>query len=276
MHSKTPFADPLWLTRGLSPYYNESHKRLQKEVRDYVDTHITPNCDEWESNGVVPEEAHKRHAELGYVAVAVFPLARDHLNGQRLPGDVPAQEWDAFHDLIVIDELARCGYLGIVWALGCGNSIGSPPLVQFGNEEQQRRFLPEILTGKTRFCLAVTEPDAGSDVAGITTTAERRGDKYIVNGAKKWITNGLFADYCTAAVRTGGDGVSGVSALIIPLKAPGVTCKKIDNSGVLASGSTFIEFDEVEVPVTNLLGQENKGFPIIMNSKTSHRSYSPI
>lgn len=79
---------------------------------------------------------------------------------------------------------------------------------------------------------------AGSDVAGITTTAERRGDKYIVNGAKKWITNGIFADYCTAAVRTGGDGASGVSALIIPLKALGVTCKKIENSGVHASGTS--------------------------------------
>lgn len=77
---------------------------------------------------------------------------------------------------------------------------------------------------------------AGSDVAGLTTTATRHGDKYIVNGAKKWITNGLFADYCTAAVRTGGPGAKGVSALIIPLKAPGVTCRKIENSGVAASG----------------------------------------
>jgi alkylation response protein AidB-like acyl-CoA dehydrogenase len=77
---------------------------------------------------------------------------------------------------------------------------------------------------------------AGSDVAGITTTAERKGDVYIVNGAKKWITNGIFADYCTAAVRTGGEGTQGISALIIPMKAPGVTCRKIENSGVHASG----------------------------------------
>jgi len=97
--------------------------------------------------------------------------------------------------------------------------------------------------------------------------AERNGDVYIVNGAKKWITNGIFADYCTAAVRTGGEGIQGISALIIPLKAPGVTCKKIENSGVHASGSTYIEFDQVEVPVANLLGMENKGFPVIMHSK---------
>ncbi|KAM0426423.1 hypothetical protein ACHAPT_008470 [Fusarium lateritium] len=266
-----PFADPLWLTRGESPYYGESHRRLQKEVRAYVDEHISPFCDEWERKGAVPQEAQQRHAQLGYTAVAPFPVAVDQLQGQRLPADIPPHEWDAFHDLIVIDELARCGYLGIVWALGCGNSIGLPPVIHFGNQEQKRRFLPDVLSGKTRFCLAVTEPDAGSDVAGITTTAERRGDKYIVNGAKKWITNGIFADYCTAAVRTGGDGTFGISALIIPLKAPGVTCKKIENSGVEASGSTYIEFDNVQVPVSNLLGEENKGFPIIMNNFNHER-----
>lgn len=82
---------------------------------------------------------------------------------------------------------------------------------------------------------------AGSDVAGITTTAERKGDKYIVNGVKKWITNGVYADYCTAAVRTGGDGKAGVSALIIPLKADGVTCRKMENSGVAASGESLLD-----------------------------------
>ncbi|BCS25248.1 acyl-CoA dehydrogenase family protein [Aspergillus puulaauensis] len=269
--STLPFADPLWLNRGYSPYYKDSHRRLQKEVRSYIDTHIAPYCEEWEKNGAVPAEVHQRHAALGYTAATPFPLAADHLKGQLLPAGIKAEEWDGFHDLVLIDEIARCGYLGVIWALGCGNSIGGPPVINFGNKEQKDRFLPDMLSGKIRFCLGVTEPDAGSDVAGITTTAERKGDKYIVNGAKKWITNGIFADYCTAAVRTGGEGVAGVSALIIPLKAPGVTCRKIDNSGVLASGSTYIEFDDVEVPVANLLGEENKGFPIIMNNFNHER-----
>ncbi|GIC84206.1 acyl-CoA dehydrogenase family protein [Aspergillus udagawae] len=269
--SNTPFADPLWLNRIYSPYYTASHRRLQREVREYVDTHIAPFCEEWEQQGSVPIEVQTRHAELGYTAVAAFPLAKDYLHGQRLPGDIDPQEWDGFHDLIVIDELARCGYLGIVWALGCGNSIGGPPVINFGNEEQKRRLLPGMLTGKARFCLGVTEPDAGSDVAGITTTAERKGDVYIVNGAKKWITNGIFADYCTAAVRTGEEGIRGISALVIPLKTPGVTCRKIRNSGVEASGSTYIEFDQVKVPVANLLGQENNGFHIIMNNFNHER-----
>ncbi|KAH7072477.1 acyl-CoA dehydrogenase/oxidase [Paraphoma chrysanthemicola] len=265
------YSDPLYLTRGASPYYQESHYRLQREVREYVDKHITPFCEEWETNGHVPAEVLARHGELGYAAVSVYPLAGDYLNGQRLPAGIKASEWDGFHDLIFIDEIARCGYLGVIWALSCGNSIGAPPLVNYGNEEQKRRFLPDVLQGRSRFCLGVTEPDAGSDVAGLTTIAERKGDRYIVNGAKKWITNGSFADYCMAAVRTGGDGAKGVSALIIPLKAKGVTCKKIPNSGVHASASTYIEFDDVEVPVANLVGKENEGFGIIMSNFNHER-----
>jgi len=107
-------------------------------------------------------------------------------------------------------------------------------------------------------------PAAGSDVANIKTTAVRDGDYYIVNGSKKWITNGIWADYVTAAVRTGGTGAGGISILIIPLAAPGVTRRQMFNSGVGASGSTFITFDEVRVPCENLVHKEGRGFEVIM------------
>jgi alkylation response protein AidB-like acyl-CoA dehydrogenase len=103
------------------------------------------------------------------MAVSVYPLATEYLQGQRLPGGVSPQEWDGFHDLIVIDEIARCGYLGVIWALSCGNSIGAPPLINFGTEAQKRRFVPSILNGSSRFCLGVTEPDG----TFCTCTAER-------------------------------------------------------------------------------------------------------
>lgn len=93
------------------------------------------------------------------MAASVYPLLADYLEGQRLPADIPASEWDGFHDLIVIDEIARCGYLGVIWALACGNAIGAPPLANFGNHAQKKKFLPGILSGKIRFCLGVTEPD---------------------------------------------------------------------------------------------------------------------
>jgi len=112
---------------------------------------------------------------------------------------------------------------------------------------------------------------AGSDVANIKTTAVRDGDHYIVNGSKKWITNAIWADYVTAAVRTGGPGAGGISLLIIPLKYPGVSTRRMFNSGVGASGSTFITFDEVRVPVENLIHKENRGFEVIMSNFNAER-----
>ena len=104
------------------------------------------------------------------MAVSIYPLAVEQIkaSGQRLPGDVKPDAWDGFHDLIVIDEVARCGYLGIIWALSCGNSIGAPPLINFGNEEQKTRLLPDMLAGKSRFCLGVTEPDGKLALLALT------------------------------------------------------------------------------------------------------------
>ena len=159
--SVAPYADPPYLSRGVSPYYKDSHLRLQREVRQYVDERIAPFCEEWERNGSVPADVISKHSALGYMAVSIYPLAVEQIKavGQRLPGDVKPDEWDGFHDLIVIDEIARCGYLGVIWALTCGNSIGAPPLVLFGTKEQKDKFLPDVLVGRSRFCLGVTEPD---------------------------------------------------------------------------------------------------------------------
>lgn len=158
--SRAPFADPLWLTRPTANNaYQESHRRLQREARAYVDTKIAPFCAEWEEQGRVPSEVIRQHADLGYMAVSVYPVAADYLKGQRLPGDIDPMAWDGFHDLIVIDEIARCGYLGVIWALTCGNSIGAPPVINFGNKKQKEQFVPGIMCGDIRFCLAVTEPD---------------------------------------------------------------------------------------------------------------------
>lgn len=181
-----PFADPLWYTTLDSPHYNESHRRLVKFLRKYVDEELSPHCQDWEENSAVPEAAHKRHAEMGCTAASVYPLAKGFLDNIILPAGIKPSEWDAFHDFILIDELMRCGYLGVSWALGTGNIIGCPPLVNFGSAQLKGELLPLILRGEKKICLGVTEPDAGSDVAGITTTAVKDGDHYIVNGAKKW------------------------------------------------------------------------------------------
>ncbi|GAB7349141.1 hypothetical protein MBLNU459_g8083t1 [Dothideomycetes sp. NU459] len=267
--STAPFAEPLWYSRNASPHYLDSHKRLRAYVREYVENDLKPHAAEIERTGTVPAEVRRRYVEKGFAIP--HPPRKEYMGGLTLPGGVAPEEWDTFHSLVLNDELNRVAYTGVLWGLNAGNGIGVPPILNFGNEEQKRSYLPRVATGEIRFCLGITEPDAGSDVQGLKTAATRSGDKYIVNGAKKWITNGVFADYCTAAVRTGGPGRSGLSLLIIPLNAKGVTRRKMENSGVNASGSTYIEFDDVEVPVKNLIGRENHGFGYIMSNFNPER-----
>ncbi|KAH8802696.1 acyl-CoA dehydrogenase/oxidase [Xylogone sp. PMI_703] len=261
----SPYAEPLWYSRNVSPHYTDSHRKLRAAVRKYIDEEIIPYAFDWESAGKVPDTVFKRHAELGYLALATG------LDNVPLPGGIPAKEWDNWHTLILTDELSRVGYSGVLWGLGGGNGIGVPPIANFGTPEQKARFLPGVANGSIRFCLGITEPDAGSDVANIKTTAVRKGGHYIVNGSKKWITNGIWADYVTAAVRTGGPGAAGISLLVIPLKAEGVTTRQMHNSGVGASGSTFITFDDVVVPVSNLIHRGNSGFEVIMSNFNAER-----
>jgi alkylation response protein AidB-like acyl-CoA dehydrogenase len=269
----TPFSDPLTLNlpSEFSPHYKPLHRDLRRFVRNYVETELAPYTAAWEAAGRVPEEIHKRHAQLGFAIT--FPLKRkEYLGGMELPGGVPFEDWDGWCNIVVTDEFHRQGYAGPMWALGGGSSIGCPPIANFGTEEQRVKYLPKVARGELRFCLGITEPDGGSDVARISTTARKVGDQYIVNGSKKWITNGMWADYCTAAVRTGGPGKRGISLLIIPLNAKGVMRRSIENSGVNASGSAFLSFDDVSVPVSNLIGgEENKGFAMIMSNFNPER-----
>ncbi|KAH8804877.1 acyl-CoA dehydrogenase/oxidase [Xylogone sp. PMI_703] len=261
-----PFSDPQWHYTPNHPFYKESHRKLQRWVRQYVETNIIPHAEEWEAKGYIPEEAFKRHAQLGFLVASCYPIPHGHIAGIQLPAGIDEHEWDTFHDDIVIDEIARCGYLGVVWGINGGASTGSAPLIAFGTEEQKENFLDPLLRGNQRHCLGITEPGTGSDVAGITTTAVKSADGqyYIVNGMKKWITQGMRADIVLTAVRTGDKGGKGISLLLIPMKSEGLSRRKMINSGVSASGSAFLEFDDVKVPVGNLLGKENQGFKIIM------------
>ena len=175
---------------------------------------------------------------------------------------VKPADWDLFHEMLLTDEISRAGSGGLVWNLIGGFGIGCPPLVKFGKKPLVDRILPSILNGDKRICLAITEPDAGSDVANLTCEAKltEDGKHYIVNGEKKWITNGVWCDYFTTAVRTGGEGMNGVSALLIEREHGGVSTRKMDCQGVWASGTTYVTFEDVKVPVENLLSKENQGF----------------
>ena len=223
---------------------------------------------------------------------------------------VPVEEWDYLHTAIWVDErgtlfhiksffclspqspnqsihppvlssypnstssTARTGISGPGSSLSPGFAYGIPPILSFGSPALQSRFLPQMLPGQVRVCIAITEPSAGSDVANIQTTARKSpdGTHYIVNGEKKWITNGIWSDYATMAVRTGGKGPSGISLLVVPLKNhPGVKTRRLQVQGQMAGGTTYIALDDVKVPCENLIGEEGQGMKYIMTNFNHER-----
>ena len=227
-----------------------------------MDAEIEPNVTQWEEAKKVPDSIYKQMGERGYLAGLMglhrFPA---HLTKNTVKS-VPPEKWDLFHELLVTDEISRAGSGGLVWNLIGGFGIGCPPVVKFGKKALVDRILPGILAGDKRICLAITEPDAGSDVANLTCEAKltEDGKHYIVNGEKKWITNGIWCDYFSTAVRTGGPGAAGVSMLLIEREHGGVSTRRMDCQGVWSSGTTYVTFEDVKVPVENLIGKENQGF----------------
>lgn len=270
--SPAPFSEPLLpqLSLPSSPYYTAKHHRLRSYVRNFVDTVLAPHAPEWEQAGQVPDHVFRQFCAAGLNIVRPLVDVAD-AGGVASPAGIGLEEWDTWCSVIQGDELSRLGWCGVTWGLSGGNSIGCPPIARFGTAEQRQKWLPRVARGEIRFCLGITEPDAGSDVANIKTRASKERGVYVVNGAKKWITNGIWADYCTTAVRTGGSGHGGVSLLVVPLKAKGVTRRRMENTGVHASGSTYITFEDVEVPLDHLIGEENDGFKLVMSNFNPER-----
>ncbi|BDD60216.1 hypothetical protein MPDQ_002811 [Monascus purpureus] len=272
-----PFSEPPYL-RGLpSPYYTDGHRRFQKACRKFLWENLLQHALEWEKQGTVPEHVFRIFCEHNMLLPNLpAPLPVDWLKRLGIHDilGVKIEEWDYLHTGIYCDELARSGSFGPGGSLNAGFAFGIPPIIKFGNVQLQERFLPDLLTGRKRACIAITEPEAGSDVANITTTAMKSpdGKHYIINGTKKWITNGIWSDYATMAVRTGGPGAPGLSVMVVPLKGyPGVTMRRIKVSGGVTGGTTYIELDDVQVPVENLVGREGDGMRIIMTNFNHER-----
>ncbi|KAF9898280.1 hypothetical protein BX616_004253 [Lobosporangium transversale] len=275
-----PFGDPSWYQQWGSPYYNATHRRLRRVMRAFVEAEIMPFVHEWDEAKQVPNSLFKKCAAMGILAVIAgtghlpleyFDPEETTLFKGGKDAVVDPAVWDAFHSFIVSDELARCGSGGVLWGLCGGLGIGLPPVIKYGSEELRRRIVPECLAGRKTICLAITEPAAGSDVANLTTVANEANDGYIVNGEKKWITNGTFADYFTVAVRTGGEGMGGVSLMVIERTMPGVSTRHMKCSGVWSSGTAYINFEDVLVPKGNLVGKENRGFKYIVDNFNHER-----
>ena len=257
MSETIPYSEPYWYSEQYkSPYYTEAHKRFAKKVRDFVDKELAPFSGQWDEAGEYPRELHQKAYAAGILG-ANWPVEF---------GGTPPEggKFDAFHDLIFHDELARCGAGGVLTGLFFTLGIALPPILRFGSDFLKQKYARRAITGETIMALAVTEPYAGSDVAALQTTARREGNFYIVNGEKKFISSGTRADYMTVAVRTGGEGHGGISMLVIERNTPGLTTRRMKTQGWWASSTAYVTFEDVKVPVENLIGKENEGFKYIM------------
>ena len=263
---QVPYGDPSWYQGWHSPYYNDSHRRFRSALRAFVDEHLAPHVHDWDEEKSIPRSVWRQCAEAGWLAGVVGPPWPAQYAGERILGGVAPAEFDYFHELIIHDEVSRCGSGGLVWGLFIGLCIGLPPVLHFGSQELRDRVCRPCLSGEKIICLAITEPYAGSDVANLQCEAKLSADgqHYIVNGEKKWITNGVWADFFTVAVRTGGPGMGGISLLLIERAMGGVTTRPMQCQGVWSSGTTYITFEDTKVPVSHLIGKENEGFRYVM------------
>ena len=240
--------------RAVLPPFGAEHEELRQTVARFVAAEIAPHVDDWERAEEFPRELYRGCAELGFL-------------GLKFPERYGGQGGDHLHDAVWVEELARSGGSGGVAAcLNAHASIALPPIFNFGTEEQRRRWLAPGIAGEKIGALGITEPGAGSDVAGITTTARRVGDTYVVNGAKTFITNGVRADFLVCACKTTeAGGHDGISFLVLERDMPGYeVSRKLEKLGWRSSDTGELSFTDVEVPAANLLGEENGGFHLIM------------
>eukprot|EP00240_Pyramimonas_obovata_P002298 CAMPEP_0118924594 /NCGR_PEP_ID=MMETSP1169-20130426/2660_1 /TAXON_ID=36882 /ORGANISM="Pyramimonas obovata, Strain CCMP722" /LENGTH=522 /DNA_ID=CAMNT_0006865721 /DNA_START=158 /DNA_END=1726 /DNA_ORIENTATION=- len=273
--SQVPYAESNFWEGFTSRYYDESHLALRSAVRKFFDKELPlSEAAAQDEAGKEPSlEIYQKMGQAGILSGRVGP--GDHLKfpGVATPNGIPPEKFTYFHEMIVHEELSRLGCPGLIDGLGAGMIIGLPPVIRFAKDRAlAQRVGTEVLQGKKRICLAITDPGAGSDVANINCTAVKTpcGQFYIVNGVKKWITNGNFCDYFTTAVRTGGPGMGGISMLLVE-RSEGLTTTKIKTSYSPAAGTAYVFYDNVKVPVGNLLGEENQGFRCIMDNFNHER-----
>jgi len=229
--------------RAAVPPFTQEHERLRGEMRAFVEERLRPHADEWEEAQWFPNDAFRWVADAGYLGLGFT---------------------DAVAAAVWVEELARCGSGGVAAGLGAHSGIALPPIATFGTEDQKERYLAPGLRAELIAALAITEPGAGSDVAGIRTHARRVDGGYMVNGAKTFITGGVRADILVTAVKTTEEGGHrGLSFLIVE-RGPGVSASPLRKLGWHASDTAEIAFADVFVPEENLLGAEHQGFYLIM------------
>jgi acyl-CoA dehydrogenase len=237
-----------------TPPFSDEHEDLRQSARGFIERELTPHAQQWEEDRWFPNE--------------VFPkMAAQGLLGLKYPEEYGGQGGDYLHEAVLIEELARTGSGGTAAGIGAHVNIATPPIFKFGTEEQKQRYLVPAIAGEKIGALGITEPGAGSDVAALTTRAERVEGGWLVNGEKTYITNGVRAHFIVTAVKTKKSSPPAhhhdISFLIVD-RGEGITSSKLDKLGWHASDTATISYQDVFVPDDGLLGELNEGFKLIM------------
>jgi citronellyl-CoA dehydrogenase len=240
--------------------FREEHDQFRRTVRQFAEKELAPFVEEWEEAGLVPNEVFKRAGDLG-----IFGAHYAEENG--------GGGGDFWFSVVKSEELPRCNSAGTVLGMLVQADMATPVIADLGTKEQIEEFLAPALRGEKIASLGVSEPNAGSDVAGIQTVAKKDGDDYIVNGAKTYITNGTRADFVTLLAKTNPEaGAHGCSFFLVPTKTKGFyISKKLRKVGNHASDTAELAFEDMRIPKRYLLGEENQGFMYLMQNFQSER-----
>ena len=232
--------------------FSEEHGLLRKSIRAFVEKEVAPHVDAWEEAGRIPPEFWRRLGALG-------------LLGLEFPTEYGGGGGDFLSSVVLGEEMARCRSGGVAFSVLVHTDMSSPWLTRYGTEAQKRAYLPRIVRGETVCALGITEPGAGSDMAGIETRAVRDGDRYLLTGSKIFITNGVHGDLYFVAARTRPGTAerrhAGISMFLVERDTPGFTVsRRLDKMGMRASDTAELSFQKCPVPAANLLGEEGRGF----------------
>ena len=236
----------------MSLYFTEEHEFFRKSFQDFLKKEVVPHIDTWEQTGTIDRFIWEKFGEMGY-----FGLATPEAYG--------GMDLDIFYTIIFIEELQKINSGGFAAAIWAHEYLAMTHLNKEANEAQKQKYLVPSVTGEKIGCLCITEPFGGSDVGGMRTTAVKKGETYVVNGSKTFITNGVYSDYLIVAAKTSPElGNKGISIFVMDRDLPGISATKLDKLGWRASDTAEIAFDNVVIPAENLMGEENLGFPYIM------------
>lgn len=240
--------------------FREEHHIFREQLRRWIEANLTPHAHEWERAGIFPREVFEEMGKMGFLGV-------------RYPEAIGGSGGDIWHTMVFAEELPRSQMAGLTMSVLVQTDMATPIIAEIGTQEQQEEFLRPALEGKKIAALGVSEPGAGSDVAGIRTTARKDGDDYIINGSKIYITNGTRADFITLAVRTDPDNKwGGVSLFLFPTDTPGFqVSRKLEKLGNHSSDTAELFFEDCRVPSRYLLGEEGHGFYYIMQNFQGER-----